>query len=198
MDPNDDATRLVLEDDTYALVRRRYGVSTWVPIPRKIRWCGGALLVAAALLPIIVLLPAPVRETYVGQPASQVSLDITLVHLLGVFCVTLASIGLAGVALRASNIADLTEEQAWKLAGIETIFTAFIAVIGVLAIVATLALVAVGHGGVDTVETFVDRGIDPYRASGSAAVPVWISSLVAFVCGLGVLGLSVAVKRTTR
>lgn len=190
---DDDYTDLVLSGDTYELVRRRRGLLTGVSIPRKIRWCSGLLAVAAALLPLVRSLPPSVRAAYFRGDPGDAALAVAVVTLIGVGCLCVAALGLAGVVVRLVRSDDLTEDQAWTLVGVESVFTGIGFGTGALGVVSSVGIAAIGFAGADAVARLRAAGIDPYL-EGVAAVTVTRSSVVAFGCAAAAFVVGVGLE----
>lgn len=195
MGSEEEHTDPFLGGSEYELIRARSGLSTRWSIPRKVRWCGYLLFAASGLLPVVVSLPAPVRERFIGPDPASAPLAVATVDLLGVLCLVVAAVGLAAVALYRSRLGHIDEDQAWTLVGFEDVFSGIGFVTGGLAVVAALALAAVGFAGVETVQRLVDAGVDPYHMAGDPGVSTAAVSAVAFVCAVGISLLGLRLRR---
>ena len=87
-------TELIVDRTDYDIVRTRSGVSTLWSVERKIRWCGYFLLAASLLVPITVLLPEAVIETYIGEEPLFTPLSVAGLAALSVVTLFGAAVGL--------------------------------------------------------------------------------------------------------
>lgn len=178
----------------YDLMRAKH-VTIPASAGRKARWCGYLLVVAALTAPIIATLPAAVRETqFVGDPLAT-PLGAAAVVLIGVACLAFAGVGLAALAIYTTRHPEPSESRVWTLVGLEDALSGIAFITGFLGVVSGVGILASGHAGLDRVEWLIDSGIDPYLAfSGVPATPT-LTSAVAAIAAVVVLGASAASGR---
>lgn len=189
MHDRDKYTQLVLEGSEYELLRARRGLLSGWSIPQKIRRCSYLLFSGSLLLPIMLFLPSGVKQQYLGTHPAVSRVSFTALLLFSVCCLLVASVGLAGTATYRDRIDEISEQQAWSLVGIEGLFSGIGFITGMLGIAVTLALSAIGYAGIETVDTLVASGVDPYHSRAGIAVPVATSSAIAFCCAIAVFVL---------
>ncbi len=165
------------ETAEYELLRIKHGASTWISIPRKLRWNGYALLVLAGTTPLLWGLPDVLLQTYFPAGPFWTPLVVNIVGLMTVFIFLLASGGLFWTARRRHQLTEITTDQAWLLIGYEDIFSAAAFVTGVLGLVTTLALAAVGYLGPSQYARAITLGIHPYATVGIDLPAIAISLL---------------------
>lgn len=182
----DKYTELVLEGSEYELLRARRGFLSRWSIPQKVRGCSYLLFAASATFPVLYFLPTSVRRTYVGLDPASSRLSFTVLALLSVGCLLFASLGLVAIAAYRDRLDDISEDQAWSLVGVEGVFSGIGFVTGLLGVVATLVLSGLGYAGVETIDSLVTAGVDPYHASPGVPVSVFESSSIAFCTAIGV------------
>lgn len=190
----DKYTRLVREGSDYELLRARRGMFSMWSIPQKIRGCSFVLFAASATFPILFFLPPAVQEQYVGVDVAATRVAFTGLTLFSIGCLVGASLGLATVAAYRDRLDEISEQQAWSLVGIENVFSGIGYVTGLLGVVATLALAAVGHAGVETLETLAASGVYPYRGDGRVAVTVRVATGIAFCSAITVFVLGTVIE----
>lgn len=183
---DDKYTDLVLEGKEYELLRARRGLLSRWSIPQKVRGCSYLLFAASAMLPLMYFLPMTVREAYVGLDPASSRVGFTILTLLSVGCLLVASLGLVATAVYRDRIDEMSEDQAWSLVGIEGLFSGIGFVTGSLGVATTLLLSGIGHAGVDTVDTLVATGIHPYHPGPDIALTVVTASAIAFCCAITV------------
>ncbi len=191
---DDNYTDLVLEGREYELLRARRGLLTRWSIPQKIRGCSYLLFATSAMFPLMYFLPTTVRETYLGLDPMSTRVGFTVLALLSVGCLLAASLGLTTIAIYRDRLDDISEELAWSLVGVESMFSGIGFITGMLGVVATLALSGIGHAGVETIDQLVASGIDPYHAGPAFALTVVTASGLAFCCAIAVFVLGSVVE----
>ncbi len=186
---DDRYTELVLDGKEYELLRARRGLLSRWSIPQKVRGCSYLMFAASAALPLMYFLPPAVRETYLGLDPANARVGFTILTVLSVACLIVASLGLIATAVYRDRLDDITEEQAWSLVGLEGMFSGIGFITGLLGVTATLLLSGVGHAGIDTVDTLVATGINPYHSGPEVSLTVLTASFVAFCCAITVFVL---------
>lgn len=186
---DDKYTELVLEGSEYELLRARRGLFSRWSIPEKVRGCSYLLFATSTMLPIMRFLPISVRETYVGLDPVHARISLTVLTLLSVGCLLVASLGLVATAVYRDRLDDISEDQAWSLVGIEGLFCGIGFITGLLGVVATLVLSGIGYAGVETIDALVAAGVDPYHSSAGIAIPVVAASGIAFCAAIDVFVL---------
>ena len=190
----DDAPTDRTDDDPmdrtwYELMRAKH---TMLPLStvRKSRLCGYVLLLAAFAGPVVATLPAPVRETYVAGDPLRTPLGAAAVALFGVVCLTIAGVGLAGLALHVRRGSEPDESRVWTLIGVEDALSGIGFVTGFLGVATGVGILASGHAGVDGVEWLLATGIDPYLGVRTAVATPLVTSLAALAGAIATLALA--------
>jgi hypothetical protein len=183
-------TELIVDRTDYDIVRTRSGVSTLWSVERKIRWCGYFLLTASLLVPITVLLPEAVIETYIGEEPLFTPLSVAGLAALSVVTLFGAAVGLFWVAYRGNRADEITKDEAWRLVGLEEVFSAFAFLMGFVGVAICVADVSAGMWGAEFVASLAESGVVLYRGDSAFAVPVAYVSAQAFFAGVVVLGLA--------
>lgn len=192
---DDRYTELVLEASVYEELRLRRGLLTRLPIAAKIGGCSVLAFIGATVGPIAALLPRAVREQYFDAAPTSTALSVTLLALFGCGCLLLASLGLTWIAHTRSPVDALSEDAAWRLVGLENIFTGIGFLTGGLGIFTAVGLASTGLFGVEMVDSLVALGVDPYQTGASVARTPLATSIVGIVTGIGTAALGLLVHR---
>jgi hypothetical protein len=195
---DDRYTELVLEASIYEELRLRRGMATRLPIAAKIGGCSLLSFLAATLAPIVAVLPPAVRDRYFETAPTTAALSVTLLALFGCACLFVAAVGLAWIVHTRSPVDAVSEDAAWRLVGLENIFTGVAFLTGGLGIACAVGLAGTGLLGTGTVEQLLGAGVDPYQTGPAGARTPVETSVVATVGGVLTAALGLIVHRTAQ
>lgn len=183
------------EKTEYEIIRARHGTFTFGTIADRIRWFGYGALAVGLVVPLVLFLPDPVQTAYLPDPLSETVLIAAPIMLTTIVAFLAAGIGLAWIGRWRRRIAPISEQDAWRVVGIEDICSGLGMITGGLGLAVSLVLSGVGYLGVETYEWLLNNGVHPY---GPLALPepsvVTIGGL-AVVVGIGLLVLSRDTRR---
>lgn len=174
MTADDPIAEALLSDSPYERLRAREFRVLGGALPRKLAWQSYLLLALAALLPIVGLLPAGVRETYVPD-AAMASPRWAVIALFAVGAIWLTGLGHAGIALRLVSLGpSISEVQARELLNLENVCSLFGFGTAGVAVLVTYAFVALGFAGLDTLMAYAAVAGNPFAP---APVPVSLGTV---------------------
>ncbi|GEM_PF-1230428 len=179
------------ERSRYELMRGKHAILSLAPIPRKLRWCGYLALIAALPGPIMLLLPADVRSTFLAGDPLTVPLAAVSITGLGVLSLLLGTLGLAFIGHRTVGHEQLPEPRIWTYIGLEDAFTFAAFTTGALATVTSVSILASGLAGTGAVVWLEGTGVQPYFSVPGLSLP----PLAATVGGLVVAVTAFASSR---
>lgn len=196
---DDEVAAALMDGSTYERLRlRRYGVFTQ-SIPHKLRLQSSLLFALAAVLPIMAVLPADVREVLAGGEVAAASPKVILLGLVGGAVVFLGGVALTGIALARVYLSpSMTESRAAQLLSLEEVASLLGLGLGGVTIVLTLGYVLLGHAGPGAIEAYARTiGRSPFAASG-AGITVAAVATAAFVGGVALFVFGQAVHMELR
>ncbi|MFC7114041.1 hypothetical protein ACFQH2_02305 [Natronoarchaeum sp. GCM10025703] len=182
----DKYTDLLLEGAEYELIRAKHGLFAHWSIAQKIRGCGYLLFAASATLPLMMSLPESVTTVYFGSGPLLSEVAFSALLLFSVACLVVAAGGLGVISAYRSSLDDISESQAWSLVGFEDIFSGVAFITGLLGVSATLALAAIGHGGIETIDSLAASGVYPYHDRFFLSVKMLTAGGFAFCSGANI------------
>lgn len=184
MTVDDPIAEALLSDSPYERLRAREFSVLGGALPRKLAWQSYLLLSLAALLPIVGLLPAGVREAYAAD-AALAAPRWAVVALFAVGAIWLTGLGHAGVALRLLRLGPaISEVQARELLSLENVCSLFGFGTAGFAVLVTYAFVALGFAGLDTLTAYAAVAGNPFAPSplpvsiGSVAIAAMVGAVV--------------------
>jgi hypothetical protein len=198
-DIQDPVANALLGDSTYERLRRLRYTPLSQPIPTKLVWQSGLLLLLALMLPVMAAFPAEVRAMLGGTAVSS-SPKVLLLGLVGGLVVFGGGVALTVVGfLRVHLEPRMTETLAHRLLGMEDVASLLGIGTGGIAIVLTMAYVLMGYVGVRAVEWYVDTmGLSPFAPSGIEPITVGGVATLAFVGSVALLVASQALHMEIR
>jgi hypothetical protein len=191
-DHDDPVTLALLGDSAYDRLRATRHSMFKQPIHKKLRWQSGLLVGLALVLPLMGVFPTDVQMLL--QKDATLNAGAPKVVLLGLVGGSIVFIG--GVTLTIIGVVrhrlepGLTERQADRLLNVEEVASLLGIGTGGIGIVITLVLTAIGFGGVNAIQTYVEAlGRSPFAGTGvewlsvsSVATFAFIGSVSLFIC----------------
>ena len=189
-DPGFDPT----ERSEYELTR---SANIIVPLPpiRKARICGAVALLGSLAAPVVVTLPAEVREAAFSGAPLATRLGVAAIVLVGAVAAGGAGLGFVTLQRRLARGPEPTDDAVWSFLAVEDALTGIGFVTGGLGVVVGVSLLASGHWGVGALNALRRNGIEPYAPVSTLPITPRLTTAVALVAGLAVLTATVVVDR---
>ena len=193
IDTNDDGIRdpvadALLGDSPYERLRLRRFTPFAQPIPTKLALQSGLLFLLALMLPVMASFPAEVRAM-LGGTAASASPKVLLLGMAGGVGVFVGGLVLTAVGvLRVRLEPRMTEDQAYRLLGLEDVASMLGIGTAGLVVLLTMAYVVLGAAGTRAVEWYIQvTGYSPFAPSGLEPVTVGGVATLAFVGSVALL-----------
>lgn len=176
----DPITERILSDSPYERLRAQQFSYLVQPIDRKLLWQSGLLFLLAALLPVLAVLPASIRTSYLPNVVIA-SPKVAFLALVAVLIVAGTGVGHALVEYARLRLQPLDEGQARELVTLEGLCSMLGFGTGGFATLVTYALVLIGFGGQEALNAFLEAGGGNPFAPSAFGVTVGMVAITALV-----------------